>query len=57
MVLENVHKIRFIAKLLCKIGRHDFEYAQSYGVRTALLQCVYCGREKSSTRPRGSSDD
>ena len=45
--LSNWHKHPWISKLMCAMGRHDFEVSQ-LGARWVLLHCFYCGRCKRS---------
>lgn len=35
--------------LLCEAGIHDYEFAERHE-RGALLECIYCGRQKLSMR-------
>lgn len=45
----NPHSIRFVSRLMCKMGRHDYE-ALSFNKNTncVTLECFYCGQEKGS---------
>lgn len=47
IIVDNIHKKRFIRDLLCKIGRHDFEAVRIEG-RWARLECFYCLHQRKS---------
>lgn len=47
MIIDNIHKMRWICDFLCWIGRHDFEFKQVEG-RVGILYCFYCGQLKRS---------
>ncbi len=47
MILENLHKKRFVRDLLCRIGRHDYE-AVGLDRNWMVLECFYCERRKKS---------
>jgi hypothetical protein len=44
----NPHSIPLISKLLCKMGRHDFELMKVINGKSVVLECFYCLREKRS---------
>jgi len=45
--IDNWHKQPTISKILCKIGRHDYE-PLSIDDKWVLLECFYCGHRKKS---------
>ena len=49
----NWHSWPPLSRLLCWIGRHDYEFVSAgekeYKNR-GLLECIYCGQQKVSTR-------
>jgi len=46
----NPHSIPPVSKLLCRMGRHDYEaYRFIKAKNQVILECFYCGREKGST--------
>lgn len=46
----NPHSIPIISRLLCKMGRHDYEPAELDKVnKRVILECFYCQRRKSSS--------
>jgi hypothetical protein len=50
---DNWHKHPWISKLLCAIGRHDFEYSETLyddqdDARGAKLVCFYCEQVRNS---------
>lgn len=47
--LDNWHKVPIISRMMCKMGRHDYEFisADSDG---GLLECFYCERKRLSRR-------
>ncbi len=57
IIWDNIHKWHFLSKLLCKIGRHDYEgcgYSRGRRPRDSekkfiFLKCFYCGKYKIST--------
>lgn len=51
VLVDNIHKHPVVSKLLCRIGRHDFQYIQTYNPGVALLECFYCKKQHSSHRP------
>lgn len=50
----NPHAIPGIAQLLCKMGRHDYEFVAANG-DYGILECFYCLRRKGSKRSFGDS--
>jgi len=53
MIVDNIHKKRFIRELLCKIGRHDYEAVSierpiGGGGHYCRLECFYCEHQKKS---------
>jgi hypothetical protein len=57
LIPETWHTLPFVRDLLCKIGRHDYEYAgpgPSDGIHlvheAARLVCFYCRHGKISFR-------
>jgi hypothetical protein len=50
-VRDNLHKRWPFRRLLCLIGRHDYELARVEGERSALLFCFYCPQTRLSTLP------
>lgn len=47
--LDNWHKHPWISKLMCELGRHDYELDSIESCRTVDLYCFYCGTTKTST--------
>jgi hypothetical protein len=47
--IDNWHKQPCISKLMCKMGRHDFEL-QSFTDDWVILECFYCGKLRKSHR-------
>lgn len=43
----NPHKIPGIKKLLCKLGRHDFELGKVKSFKCVELYCFYCLHRKT----------
>ena len=53
----NIHKFPVVSKLLCYIGRHDFEYSYTKfddqgDPEGAKLECFYCLQGKNSILSR-----
>jgi hypothetical protein len=47
--VDNWHKWPPLARLLCKIGRHDYEAERvQVWLRATDLYCFYCGHRKRS---------
>ena len=46
--IDNLHKHPIISKVMCKLGRHDYEVDVSTGPREAVLFCMRCGVRKHS---------
>lgn len=46
--VDNWHKWSPLARCLCKIGRHDFEFYHLRNEDVATLECFYCGRRRNS---------
>lgn len=44
----NPHKLPPVSRLLCKMGRHDYEPSAVLGPDHVMLECVYCLQKKSS---------
>lgn len=46
----NIHKIRPISKLMCYLGRHDYEIAPDANRYSTHIEieCFYCGHKKAS---------
>lgn len=44
----NPHSIPFVSKLLCKMGRHDFELMKVLDKDSVVLECFYCLHKKTS---------
>jgi len=44
----NWHKIPWVSKFLCWIGRHDYELKYAEADNDAILYCFYCSHEKHS---------
>jgi len=51
-VRENWHKHPWISRLMCWLGRHDYEFVEMVNYRTARLSCFYCERKKHSAGAR-----
>ncbi len=55
-ILDNVHKHPLVSKIMCILGRHDFEYAGPSVVDAdgvcGLLECFQCQRLKLSRTRR-----
>ncbi len=47
MIVDNLHKKRFVRDLLCWMGRHDYEAVRIDG-RYVVLECFYCLHGKKS---------
>lgn len=45
---DNLHALPGVEKLLCWLGRHDYEVRETLGQNHALLECVYCPHKKRS---------
>jgi len=45
--IDNWHKYPPVSKILCKIGRHDYEPSSVEG-KWVMLYCFYCGHRKKS---------
>jgi len=45
---NNWHKQKHISKLMCYLGRHDFEIDFAYSENHALLKCFYCNKMRDS---------
>lgn len=45
----NPHAIPGVSKLICRMGRHDYEACAILGPRYVKLKCFYCGKEKGSS--------
>lgn len=50
MIIQNLHKNKWISKLLCFIGRHDYEFINAFE-GNGHLECFYCFQEKTSGAP------
>lgn len=48
-VHDNLHKHPLISKIMCWMGRHDYEFKYMIDEGTARLQCFYCEHKKTST--------
>jgi hypothetical protein len=48
MILSNIHKHPLVSKIMCKLGRHDYEFLFMLDKRTARMECFYCGHRKNS---------
>lgn len=51
-VKENWHKHPFISKIMCSLGRHDYEFVDAIydsqgDVTGAQVKCFYCLHKKS----------
>lgn len=56
--IDNWHKFPPLSRLMCRLGRHDFE-TESVGEDHAVLRCFYCeaGRRSWLMRPSGGAAD
>jgi hypothetical protein len=55
MIIDNIHKHPYVSELMCKLGRHDFEYSSTvYDDQGdpigATLECFYCLRKRNSRK-------
>ena len=48
--IDNWHKHPTLGRLMCRMGRHDFEL-QQLREKSAILECFYCGRPRESFLP------
>jgi len=55
MMVGNWHKITLISKVMCKMGRHDYEVKRVRG-GVVMLECFYCLRKKRSLGAFGDRD-
>lgn len=45
----NPHSIPYISKIMCNLGRHDFEPLEVHGDnKSVTLECFYCQKRKKS---------
>jgi hypothetical protein len=51
--IDNWHKHPWISKLLCKIGRHNYEFMWMDG-DSGILQCFYCSQKCRSHTDLGN---
>jgi len=45
--VDNWHKWPPLSRLMCKLGRHDFEFSHTEG-EWGVLECFYCERKRKS---------
>jgi hypothetical protein len=45
--VDNWHKHPIVSRIMCKMGRHDFELRELRN-GSAVLECFYCGRLRES---------
>jgi hypothetical protein len=51
--VDNWHRLPGLRRLLCRLGRHDWEYRQR--VRDGVeLECFECGKRKRSCKSKGT---
>lgn len=58
LYIDNWHKISTISKLMCKLGRHDFELVKSVfdyrgDPNGVILKCFYCDQLRHSMISKG----
>lgn len=58
--LDNWHKQPFISKLMCRLGRHDFEFENVLldvdgNIEGGCLECFYCERGRHSYHSLGTT--
>jgi len=46
---DNWHKLPYIRRLLCLLGRHDFELSQVITHSYVILECFYCLKKRASS--------
>lgn len=46
-IIDNWHKHPVMSKIMCKLGRHDYECSEIIG-EYASLYCFYCDKTKHS---------
>jgi hypothetical protein len=46
--VDNWHKWPPLSWLMCKLGRHDFEFSHIEDDDWAVLECFYCERKRKS---------
>lgn len=46
---DNWHKHPWVSGVLCKFGRHEYEYERMDGPNSAILFCLRCCKRKKST--------
>lgn len=47
---DNWHKHPIVSRVLCWLGRHDYEYEGKVVNGAAYLACFYCLHRKNSSR-------
>ena len=48
-IIDNWHKHPVISKIMCKLGRHDYEgYEIIPNQKVVMLNCFYCDHKKQS---------
>lgn len=45
--IDNWHKVWIISNMMCKLGRHDYEF-EKMDNGGAVLYCFYCEKKKHS---------
>ena len=46
--IDNRHKLPIIRTILCKIGRHGYEFVRVFPIfQYAELECFYCAHKKN----------
>ncbi|KKM97497.1 hypothetical protein LCGC14_1167480 [marine sediment metagenome] len=53
--IDNWHAHPWISKILCKIGRHDYEFVWMDG-DYGILSCFYCEKRRSSRTSFGNCE-
>lgn len=46
--VDNWHKHPVMSKMMCKMGRHDYEFESVGNGGWGVLYCFYCEKKKSS---------
>jgi len=45
---SNIHKIPFVSKFLCSIGRHDWYPVKLKNDVYVVMECIFCGERKTA---------
>jgi len=51
--VDNWHTQPLISKIMCKMGRHDYELKSYINIKYAALYCFYCEKVKHSSAIEG----